>query len=110
MKEEGAGSVLGVAVTGAVVAAFVLVAPLAVLLVAAHRAAAAADAAALAAGATALGLAVGVPCERAAEVARSSGAELASCRQHGDLVRVRAVVEALGLPLGADAVAGPSTG
>lgn len=107
MSEEGAGSALSVAIASALVGAFVLVAPLTVLLGASHRASAVADAAALAGGDTALGLVPGVPCRRAADVAQAGGARLDSCRQRGDLVRVRVVVEALGLPLPADAVAGP---
>ena len=109
-RDEGAGTAAAIGVVAAVVAVFGLLAPLGVLLDAAHRAGAAADAAALAAGDTALGLAVGVPCDRAGETAAAGGAVLESCAQRGDLVRVRVRVDALLVPLRADAVAGPEPG
>lgn len=48
-----------------------------------QRLAGAADAAALAAADTASGVAIGVPCERAEEVAAASGASLAACEVDG---------------------------
>lgn len=48
-----------------------------------QRVAGAADAAALAAADAASGAVAGVPCERASDVARASGAALAACRLDG---------------------------
>lgn len=107
MREEGAGTVLAVAIAGALVAAFLLVAPLAVVLEARHRAEAAADSAALAGADVALGVATGIPCDRARRVALAAGAGAATCAQRGVLVRVTTAIGVLGMRAGAEAVAGP---
>jgi secretion/DNA translocation related TadE-like protein len=74
-----------------------------------QRLAGAADAAALAAADAAAGAVIGVPCERAAEVAEASGVALAEC----DLDGLVATVEVAGrfglLPCAARARAGPSS-
>jgi secretion/DNA translocation related TadE-like protein len=106
-REEGAGTVLAVALVAAVIAAFLLAAAAAVVLDAHRRVVASADAAALAGADVALGVATGVPCERAAVIAAAAGVGLDRCEQHGVLVRVRASAVALGVPLAAEAVAGP---
>lgn len=48
-----------------------------------------ADAAALAAADAAIGVATGVPCERAAEVVGAAGAELIVCELHGLTATIR---------------------
>jgi secretion/DNA translocation related TadE-like protein len=106
--ERGAGSALAVGLVAAVVAAALLLLPLAAVLEARQRAVAAADAAALAGADTALGLVAGVPCHRAAIVARADGAVLARCAQRGLVVRVETRVPVLGFAVGGTAVAGPS--
>ena len=68
-----------------------------------QRLAGAADAAALAAADTASGVATGVPCERAAEVAAASGVALATCDLAG-LVATVSVSGSFG-PIAATATA-----
>lgn len=105
--ERGAGSALAVAVVGALAAALVLAAAVAGVLIAHARVRTAADAAALAGADAALGNATGVPCERAAESAALAGVVVDRCAQRGPLVRVRVSVVVLGVPLAAEALAGP---
>jgi secretion/DNA translocation related TadE-like protein len=88
-------------------AAAVLLAAIGVVLDARRRAAGAADAAALAAADVALGNAVGVPCDRAAEVAVANGVALLSCERSGPKVRVATGTTVLGVPVRVVAVAGP---
>lgn len=106
-REEGAGTALAVALTAAAVAVFLLAAAVAGVLDAHRRLEAAADAAALAGADAALGMATGFPCGRAADLAAAAGFRVVSCAQRGDLVRVRLSTSALGVPLGAEALAGP---
>jgi hypothetical protein len=106
-REDGAGTVLAVALVAAVVAAFLLAAAGALVLDAHRRVVAAADAAALAGADVALGDATGVPCARAASLAAAADVRLDRCAQRGTLVRVHASTVVLGVALGADAVAGP---
>jgi len=106
-RERGSGSVLVVAMLGAIVA--VAASALAVIgAVAAHtRAAAAADLAALAAADAVSGRVPGIPCELANVVARANGAALTSCTQSRADVTVATVVPYLGASAGARARAGP---
>ncbi len=106
-REEGAGTVLALALVAAVVAAFLLAAAGALVLDGHRRVVAAADAAALAGADVALGNATGAPCDRAAALAAVTGVRLDRCAQHGTLVRVHATTTVLGVEVGADAVAGP---
>jgi secretion/DNA translocation related TadE-like protein len=72
-----------------------------------QRLAAAADAAALAAADTASGAALGVPCERARELAGTFGARLELC-EVSDMIATVAVTMSFGpLPVVASARAGP---
>jgi secretion/DNA translocation related TadE-like protein len=89
-------AVLGVAV-GAVAAACVH----------AQRVAAAADAAALAAADAASGAVIGVPCERAAELAETAGADVLSCEVDGLIATVSVGAPFGVLPMSATARAGP---
>jgi secretion/DNA translocation related TadE-like protein len=107
-RERGAGSALAVGLVAAVVAGALLLLPLGAVLDARQGAVAAADAAALAGADTALGLVPGVPCDRAAQVARADRATVARCAQHGVVVRVETRVQVLGFTVGGTAVAGPS--
>lgn len=76
----------------------------------AQRVASAADAAALAAADAASGAVLGMPCERAAEVARAAGATVAGCHLEG-LVATITVTASFGmLPCSATARAGPPPG
>lgn len=106
-KEEGAGTVLALALVAAVIAAFLLAAAAAIVLDGHRRVVAAADASALGAADVALGNATGVPCERATALAAGAGVLLDRCTLRGTLVRVHASTVVLGVALGADAVAGP---
>lgn len=106
-RDEGAGTVLAVGLVAAVIAVFLLAAAGALVLDGHRRVVAAADAAALAGADVALGVATGVPCERAASLSEEVGVRVDRCVQRGTLVRVHASTVVLGVPLGADAVAGP---
>lgn len=105
--ESGAGSVLGVAVTGSVLAALTLVIPLYLGLGIRESVADAADAAALAAGDVAAGITPGVPCTIAASVAAANRASLDACAIDGLVVTVRTSVGFLGFTLTSTASAGP---
>lgn len=74
------------------------------------RAAGAADAAALAAADAASGAVSGVPCERADEVARAAGADLAACELDEMIVTVRVRVGGGPFAAEARARAGPPPG
>jgi hypothetical protein len=106
-RERGAGTALALAVAAAVVGLFVVLAAVAVVLEARRRVVTVADASALAAADTALGNATGVPCARAAALARSAHLDLDRCAQRGDLVRVSVSTSVLGFAVAAEAVAGP---
>lgn len=71
------------------------------------RAAAAADSAALAAADAASGRESGVPCDRAGELARAAGAELASCALSGLIATVEVGVSFGVFTARAKARAGP---
>ncbi len=105
--ESGAGSVLGLAVLGTILAVVLLVVPLYSVLLARGRATSAADAAALAAADVAIGIAPGVPCSIAASVADANGVAVTACRADGVIVTVRVSVFVLGFPVTATATAGP---
>lgn len=72
-----------------------------------QRLAGAADAAALAAADAASGAVIGVPCERAAEVAEASGARVSSCELDGLIATVTVAGRFGVLPCEARARAGP---
>lgn len=73
----------------------------------AQRVAGAADAAALAAADAASGAVLGVPCERAAQVAAAAGASVGSCEVDGLIATVSVSAPWGALPAVATARAGP---
>ncbi|WP_240792292.1 MULTISPECIES: Rv3654c family TadE-like protein [unclassified Salinibacterium] len=101
--ENGAGSVLVVALVATLMATALLVAPLMAAHIDSAKAATAADAAALAAADTAVGIVPGAPCANAARTAEANGASLTGCRVDGLVVTV-AVSRASG-PFAATAMA-----
>ena len=105
--DRGAGSILAVAVLGAIVAALILLVPLGRALVLRSTVVGAADAAALAAADVARGLVPGTPCAVAASVAHANGALLERCGVDGVIVTVRVSDSLLGFPIAATATAGP---
>ena len=105
--EAGSGSILTVAILGAVTALSMMLLPLYMGLSARHSVAGAADAAALAAADTAVGIVPGVPCEAARRVAVANGAQILSCDVDGLIVTVTAARIILGVSVTAAATAGP---
>lgn len=106
-SDAGAGSVLAVALCGAVVLTVAVMLPLYMSLAARQSVVAAADAAALAAADVAVGIRAGFPCELAAEVAAANGASLAFCEVDGLVATVSTRRNFLGFSLTARATAGP---
>ena len=92
-SERGSGTVLVVAVLGAVVLLAVTMIPLGGAFVASQGAANAADAAALAAADVASGLIPGVACEAAARAASVNGAALAGCELKGAVAQVSVTLD-----------------
>ncbi|HEY9499930.1 MAG TPA: Rv3654c family TadE-like protein [Terrimesophilobacter sp.] len=105
--DAGAGSLLAVAVIGAVLAMSLLLVPLYTVLAARVRVEGAADAAALAAADVAIGIVPGVPCAVAAAVAEANGATLTECHADGVIVTVGVSTTILGFPVRSAATAGP---
>ena len=107
MNDAGAGSVLAIGLVGAVIAGFLLAAAAGVVLEAHQRVVSSADAAALAGADVELGAATGLPCAAAAVMAVQADVRLDRCAVRGPLVLVRLSTSALGVPLVAEALAGP---
>jgi secretion/DNA translocation related TadE-like protein len=105
--DRGSGSLLAVAILGAVVGTLALVVPLYVGLGIRESVSDAADAAALAGADVAAGASPGAPCSVAAQVASANRARLDACAVDGLVVTVRTSGEFLGLTLAAAATAGP---
>lgn len=107
--DRGSGSVLVLAIVGAVLAVSAALIPVLSVLVHSQRAANAADAAALAAADTVTGaIPVAVtPCELADLVARRNHARLVTCEIGAAEASVSVSVAALGLAITARARAGP---
>jgi secretion/DNA translocation related TadE-like protein len=105
--DGGAGSVLGVAVIGAIVTLSIALVPLGAVLARTHAIAGAADAAALAAADARSGAVPGSPCIVAATVASSNGAALTACELDGLIATVRVGGSVFGLDVVASATAGP---
>ncbi|WEO78025.1 hypothetical protein BJQ94_03010 [Cryobacterium sp. SO2] len=105
--DRGSGSVLAVALLGAIVALTVLLLPVLGLLVVAGQLRTAADATALAAADTASGLLPGVPCESAQRTATLNAVELSGCEVDGLIATVTTTRVAAGFLLSARARAGP---
>ena len=106
-NDEGAGSVLAVALIAAVISLTAALTPLYVLLSAKASVAAAADSAALAAADARVGAATGFPCDRAAEVAAANGAAVRSCAADGLILTVSVGRSVLGYDVQSTATAGP---
>ena len=106
-SEFGAGSVLTVAILGALAALATLSLPLYMGFATRQAVAGAADAAALAAADIVSGLVSGYPCAAAARVAAANGASLVSCAVDGFVVTVVASRGILGVMVTAAATAGP---
>lgn len=96
--ERGSGTVLAAGVAMAILLLTVMVLGLAQTAVAAAKAATAADLAALAAADVHRGLAVGDPCQVAAEIAAVHKAQLVACALSPDMTVQIAVVVNTGLP------------
>jgi secretion/DNA translocation related TadE-like protein len=105
--DDGAGSILTVAILGAAITLCMMLAPLYMGLAARQSVAGAADAGALAAADIAVGRVPGVPCEAASRVAAANGASIVSCDVDGLIVTVTARRTLLGIAVTATATAGP---
>ena len=109
-NERGAGSIIAVALIGAIVALTGLTLPLYSALVTRAAVAGAADAAALAAADVAVGIAPGFPCAAAAQVAAANGVIMHSCVVDGVVVTVSVRRWLLGIAVTGTATAGPPLG
>lgn len=107
MGERGSGSVLAVALVGAITAVASLSLPLYMGLAVRQSVAAAADASALAAADVAVGIVPGYPCDEARRVAAANGAVLGGCELDGLVATVSATRWILGIPVTSSATAGP---
>lgn len=87
-SQEGSGSLLAVAVVGAVLTMAAMLIPALAILSASQSVQNAADAAALAAADTASGAIPGVPCESASSAARMNEAALDACALDGLIASV----------------------
>jgi secretion/DNA translocation related TadE-like protein len=104
--DRGAGSILAVALIGALIAMLTLLFPLCAVVAAKQKAAGAADAAAIAAADVAVGTLPGMPCAAAASVADANGAALRSCTVNLTTATVIAQIRILGFSVSATATAG----
>lgn len=86
--EQGSGSLLALAIAGAVVAVATLMVSVLSVLAVGQSVRNAADAAALAAADTASGAVAGIPCDAAAEAATMNDAELDACALDGLIASV----------------------
>ncbi len=105
--DRGSGSLLGLAIAGAIAAVVSLTLPLYSALALRERIAGAADAAALAGAGVESGISPGIACTVAATVAAANGSRLAACEVDGLVVTVRLDATFMDLPLTAIATAGP---
>jgi secretion/DNA translocation related TadE-like protein len=105
--DRGSGSLLGLAIVGAIAALSFIVVPLYIGLSVRASVSGAADAAALAGADVAAGISPGDPCVIAASVAASNGTRLTACEVDGLIVTVATTAAFLGLSLRATATAGP---
>ncbi|WP_082468253.1 Rv3654c family TadE-like protein [Leifsonia sp. Leaf264] len=108
--ERGAGTVLALAVLGAVVAVSMVTASVLGLLVVRQRVTAAADAAALAAADIAMGAVAGTVCDAAARVAEANAAVLEQCGVDGEEVIVQVSGDWMGVVVRTRSRAGPAPG
>ncbi|WP_294178122.1 Rv3654c family TadE-like protein [uncultured Schumannella sp.] len=106
-RETGSGSVLGLALLGALVALALAAVALGGALVERQRVIGAADNAALAAADAARGIVPGSPCLVAEQVTAANRTELRSCEVDGYIVTVEAAASLGGVVVRARATAGP---
>ena len=105
--DDGAGSILAVALIAAVLSLTALLLPLQFALARSQALSGAADAAALAAADTLSGAVAGTPCDQASLVARANGAQLDACALDGLVATVRVAGSIVGFRVTATATAGP---
>jgi secretion/DNA translocation related TadE-like protein len=106
--DTGSGSILVVALLGALFTVTAVLIPVLALLPVNQAVQGAADAAALAAADTASGLLPGVPCDAATRAAEVNGARLSSCTVDG-LIATVSVAHTVGIiTIGSKARAGPA--
>jgi hypothetical protein len=106
-RDRGSGSVLGLAVLGAVVGATLVTIPLMNAFAARQAVSGAADAAALAAADTRAGVVSGYPCEIAEAIAQLNKARLVLCELDGLIATVAVSRTILGVEVVVFATAGP---
>ena len=106
--ERGSGSVLVVALLGALFTLTAVLVPVLALLPVSQSVQGAADAAALAAADVASGLVPGVPCVTAARAAELNGARLVACSVDGLIATVAVSRTAGGFSISSRARAGPA--
>jgi secretion/DNA translocation related TadE-like protein len=106
--DEGAGSVLALALVATTVALALSMTALGAGLAARQRLIGAADAAAIAAADVLLGAAAGEPCVVAEEVAAANGGLVGGCEIDGYVVTVSVRATFAGVPLSARSTAGPA--
>jgi len=106
-RDRGSGSVLGLAVLGAVVGATLVTIPLMNAFAARQTVSGAADAAALAAADTRAGVVSGYPCEIAETIAQLNKARLVLCELDGLIATVAVSRTILGVEVVVFATAGP---
>ncbi|TFC05677.1 hypothetical protein E3O42_03050 [Cryobacterium adonitolivorans] len=106
--DRGSGSVLAVALLGALVTMTAVLVPVLALLPVSQSVQGAADAAALAAADVASGLMPGAPCDTAARAAELNGARLVACSVDGLIATVAVSRTVGGFPIGSRARAGPA--
>ena len=106
-EEHGSGSLLGVALVGAIVCLVAVVVPLYAVLAARSSVDGAADAAALAAADAPVGAVSGYPCERAAAVDAANGTILVECTVDGLVATVAVSRSVVGFTIEERATAGP---
>ena len=105
--DRGSGSVVAIALIGAVVALTALALPLYIGLATRQAVAGAADAAALAAADVTSGLEAGFPCAAAERSAVANGAVLVGCEVDGLVATVTVARDILGFGVSSTATAGP---
>jgi secretion/DNA translocation related TadE-like protein len=105
--DQGSGTILTIAILGAVVALTLGAIPTYMGLAARQALTGAADAAALAAADAASGAVAGVPCERASRLATANDGRLDACRIDGYVVTVEVSRTVIGIRVSAIATAGP---
>lgn len=107
-RDDGAGSVLAIAIVAAMVLLAMAAIPLYVVLATRSAVAGAADAAALAAADVRVGVVGGFPCDVAAQVAAANNVILHSCEVDGYIATVAVERSVLGFSVVCRATAGPA--